>query len=241
VTPNDREAFLEVVIGFCELKSKQLSAPALELYWRSMQGWSLDEFRAAAEQLLRTCEFMPTPKDFEDLRKASGPAVSEAWAAAREFAGSLYYAGRYREGEIGDRAIDLAVQSIGGYPAIAMCDTDKLHFLEKQFSERYSESRDVMEARQALAYDPEPVIGDEKRQARLAAMREKVGALPMLQKKREPGDDDEPLQRSAARAAASVYMQVSRHLRDVQELRRRDGAGVNQSLETGLYCEPLYE
>jgi hypothetical protein len=190
MTPDDRNAFLETVLGFAELKGKQLSAPALELYWRSMQAWELGEFKAAAEQLLRTCEFMPLPKDFEDVRKASRPAVSEAWAAACRFARSLYYAGRYRAGSMGDRAVDLAVQSLGGYPAIAMCDEDKLHFLEKQFAERYSEARDVVETRAALGYDAEPVIDGR---ARLQALREKVGALPMVQKSREPGEDDEPI------------------------------------------------
>ena len=72
----DRKAFCEIVLGFAELKGKQLSAAAIELYWRSMQHWPLEDFRAAAQQLLRTCEFMPTPKDFEDLRRASKPLTA---------------------------------------------------------------------------------------------------------------------------------------------------------------------
>ena len=77
--PSDRKAFLEVVVGFAELKGKQLSAPALELYWNAMQGWTIEDFRKAAAHLLQTCEFMPTPKDFNDLKKAAmgaSPAVT---------------------------------------------------------------------------------------------------------------------------------------------------------------------
>ena len=151
MTPQDRNAFLEVVIGFAELKGKQLSAPALELYWNAMRDWPLDEFKAAAQQLLRSCEFMPTPKDFEDLRRTlETSTTAEAWDQAQRFARSLYHPTGYRQGAMGNPAIDLAVQSLGGYPAIAMCDTDKLHFLERRFAERYAEQVDVQAARGVL-------------------------------------------------------------------------------------------
>ena len=80
MTPDDRRPCLEIVIGFAELKGKKLSTPALELYWTAMQAWDLQDFRAAANHLLKTCEFMPTPKDFEDLRKAGRMKAGEAWA-----------------------------------------------------------------------------------------------------------------------------------------------------------------
>lgn len=155
MTPQDRKAFLEVVIGFAELKGKQLSAPGLELYWHAMQHWSMEEFRAAANHLIRTCEFMPTPKDFEDLRKASRPVPAEAWIKARgairscyqiTAAGAVYGTG----GTCGDPLIDRAVHAIGGYAAIAQCETDKLHFLERRFTEAYEAMEDAQEVRKAL-------------------------------------------------------------------------------------------
>jgi hypothetical protein len=151
MTPADRKAFVEVVVGFAELKGKQLSAAALELYWRSLQHWPLDEFRKAAEHLLRSCEFMPTPKDFEDLRKAGRPTCGEAWAKAVAACGSCHSPRGYISGgTCGDEFIDRAVRSIGGYRAIAMCDSDKLHFLEKRFAEHFETLQDAQDTRDAV-------------------------------------------------------------------------------------------
>lgn len=160
MTPDDRKPFLEVIMGFAELKGKQLSAPALELYWRSMQCWSLEDFRTAAEQLVRTCEFMPMPKDFEDMRKAGRPTAGEAWAAVLHYAHFEYspnFPARLNgsHGLLSDPLVDRAVNAIGGYRAIAMAPSESKQFLEKRFCEHFEtiqESSDVREAVPQIAY-----------------------------------------------------------------------------------------
>jgi len=160
MTPADRKDFLEVIIGFAELKGKQLSAPALELYWRSMQAWSLDDFRKAAEHLIRTCEFMPMPKDFEDLRKAGRATSGEAWAAVLKFARTSYSPNfpvdpRYLRGPLADPLVQRAVNAVGGWNAIAMSNSESTHFLERRFAEHFesmSDSVDIREAVPEIAY-----------------------------------------------------------------------------------------
>ena len=154
---DDRKKFIEIVIGFAELKGKQLSAPALELYWRSLQHWGMDDFRAAAEQLLRTCEFMPLPKDFENLRKAGRLTAGEAWARVLEFSrkgfSQWHGGGITRNNSVpspDDRLIERAVNAIGGYDAIAMSPIDKTVFLEKRFCEHYATLQDADEVREAV-------------------------------------------------------------------------------------------
>lgn len=151
MTPADRKLFLETVIGFAELKGKQLSAPALELYWRSLQHWSLQEFRAAAEQLLRTSEFMPIPKDFEDLRKAGRQTSGEAWADVLNFVRYEYsptarndLASRF------DPMVIRAVNAVGGFRAIAMSNSDSTHFLERRFNEHFESIQDATDTRDAV-------------------------------------------------------------------------------------------
>ena len=162
MTPADRKPFLEVLVGFAELKGKQLSVPAMELYWRAMQQWTLSEFKAAAEQLLRTCGFMPLPKDFEDLRKAGRQTAGEAWADVLRYA-------RYEYSPSGLQLIDFqrreeprfdpfvlrVVNAIGGFRAIAMSDVDRTQFLERRFCEHFEtmqEAADVREAVPEIAY-----------------------------------------------------------------------------------------
>jgi hypothetical protein len=148
---SDRADFAEIVLGFAELKGRSLSAPAIELYWRAMQSWSIEEFRAAAAQLLTTCEWMPTPKEFADLRKAGRDTAGEAWARARAACGTCRSGGHYGSGgTCGDEFIDRVVRAIGGYRAIALSEIDKLHFLERRFAEHFETMRDAQEVREAL-------------------------------------------------------------------------------------------
>lgn len=147
MTPTDRQAFIEVIIGFAEIKGRALSAPALELYWRSLQNWPLDAFRAAAEQLVRTCKFMPGPDDFENLRKAGRATAGEAWAEVLAHVRAGRYVGR---GVVVSELIDRAVAAIGGYSAVGMSDTDKTHFLEKRFNEAFEQLQDAEDVREAV-------------------------------------------------------------------------------------------
>lgn len=145
--PQDFESFSQVVAGFAELRGKQLSPAAIKLYWASMQHWSIEDFIRAAEHLILSCQFMPTPKDFEDLRKASGTTPGEAWALVLE-----HCKGAYRSGKgIDDGGpIDTAVRGLGGYKAIALYDSDYLGALERRFAERLAETQDALEIRAAL-------------------------------------------------------------------------------------------
>jgi hypothetical protein len=176
MTPQDRKAFVEVVIGFAELKGKQLSAPAIELYWRAMQGWTLEEFRTAAEHLIRTMEFFPVPADFERLKKAGKYTAAEAWDAVLQ-----HCKGAYRDGSGIDNGgpVDLAVRGLGGYRAIAFHDIEKLHFLERQFAERFAELEDVMEIRHAV---PQLVDQHMRAQIRHDGPRHITAAVPAIRR-----------------------------------------------------------
>lgn len=141
MTPEDRKPFLEVVIGFAELRGKQLSAPALELYWNSMQHWTIEDFRAAASALVTRCQFMPTPKDFEDLRRAEDLTPGEAWDAV--------YLGR---GDATPRAMRAAEIAANGR-RLGMLDIEReVPHVQRRFLEIYAELTDVESTREALPH-----------------------------------------------------------------------------------------
>jgi hypothetical protein len=174
MTPKDRKAFVEVVLGFAELKGKQLSAPALELYWRSLQHWELEDFKQAAEHLLRSCEFMPLPKDFEDLRKAGRPRAGEAWARVLSLARGR---GLPTLGEQPTKLTDLerrALNAIGGLNTVAMSDVDKTPFLERRFCEHFDSIQDAMDVREAV---PEIAYSGERRLSGPQSAKNLLGKL----------------------------------------------------------------
>lgn len=151
--PADREPFLEIVVGFAEIRGKTLSAPALELYWNAMQSWSLNDFQEAANQLIRTCEWMPTPKHFEDLRKAGRHTPGEAWLTARQHIRWGLHG--YTLDPRCPALVAKAVHVIGGPNVIGMCDEDKLTFLERRFTEHFEtmqESEDTRELVPQIVY-----------------------------------------------------------------------------------------
>jgi hypothetical protein len=142
MTRKDFPAFTKVVLGFAEVRGKKLSEEALEIYWRAMAHWTLADFEEAAAVLLRTSRFMPTPKEFEDLRKRATETAPEAWVEIlrRARRGDFDLAGL-------SSAARLAVTALGGIRAVAMSETAHTHFLEKRFCEHYGELQDAYTAR----------------------------------------------------------------------------------------------
>lgn len=144
----DKGEFAKVVMGFAELKGKQLSLPALELYWRAMRDWPLEFFMLAAERLVKTSKFMPEPYHFEQLLKAGRTTAGEAFAKALEWART----GAYRHPAMTPEAIliDRVVAAMGGWIALCGSDPEKIHFTERRFAEHYESIEDATDTRTAL-------------------------------------------------------------------------------------------
>lgn len=157
--PNDFTRFRDVMTGMAEMYGREMSNPLLDAYWLALGNWPLSAFEAAARHLMATSPFMPKPADFTALRKAGRPTAGEAWIIARAACGSCrevtaaganYGSG----GTCGDPLIDRAVNAIGGYRAIAMCDSDKLHFLERRFAEHFESLQDAEDVRAEIPQIP---------------------------------------------------------------------------------------
>lgn len=175
MTPADKRRFAQVIAAFAEIKGRPLSAPAIELYWSAMQDWHIDAFEQAAHHLLRTCEFFPTPADFEQIRRAGQLQAPEAWAVVLD----AIRAGAHRFGQLDTIPADVrrAVTACGGWQAIAMADEFRIGQLERAFLQHFASLATVAEARAAapaVAHTPagaltEPPVNNTNL-ARLAAM-----------------------------------------------------------------------
>ena len=140
-----------ILNGLAAIKPhSKLTPEAYELWWLSMQDWSLEDFRDAAARLAKTVQFMPTPFDFEQLRKAGRPTAGEAWVTALDSVRTAWTPAGFAGGSSGEPLIDQAVRAIGGYQAIAQCDETKLHYLERRFAEIYDDLQDADDTRRAL-------------------------------------------------------------------------------------------
>jgi len=171
---SDRAEFLKVLNGLAAIKGKQLAVEALDLWWMSMQSWSLADFKAAASHLVTSCQFMPTPYDFTQLRRAGEYTAGEAWAIA------LANCTCWRGGETPGGRIDRAVRAIGGYKTIAFADTETaIPHIERRFKEAYEELCDVEETREQL---PQIAMSDVQKRISRAKLDEALrGVLQKIE------------------------------------------------------------
>lgn len=143
----DKPRFLAVLNGLAAVKpGAKLTPEALDVWWTSMRNWPIDEFRAAAAQLAKSCEFFPSPYHFEQLRKAGEPTSGEVWAEVLE----LVRSGDYRQREHANPRVNAAVRAIGGWQAIANSNTEFTHLVEKRFAEHFEAIGDREDVREAL-------------------------------------------------------------------------------------------
>ena len=145
---NDKPAFLRVMNGMAAMRKQTLIPEVLDLWWACMAQWTIEDFKAAAIEVLKTSEYMPTPKQFEDLRKATRMTAAEAFTRMIHWART----GGYKQpAKTADAIlIDRTVASLGGWNTIACFDPDKLHFLERRFTDNFEQLQDALDTRQAL-------------------------------------------------------------------------------------------
>ena len=151
---SDFAAFRALMTGLGKVYEREIDEPLLDAYWLALEDWNVADFSAAAKHLMRCGRFFPRPSDFEDLRRsATQRDAVEVWETARITARNAISLGRVRtDVTSGDPVIDRAAATIGGYGAIAMCESAWLHALERRFLDAYRESRGVAEARAALPH-----------------------------------------------------------------------------------------
>jgi len=140
----DRVEFARILTGLAAIKpGNKLTPEALDVWWLSMQAWSIAEFREAAAHLARSVEFMPSPFHFEGLRKAGRPTAGEAWTEALD---------RVRHGNYpaDDEHLNRVVRAIGGWQALGMTNSDSLHFVERRFADHFEAMQDAGDVRDAV-------------------------------------------------------------------------------------------
>jgi hypothetical protein len=144
---NDKSRFLKVLNGMAAMKSKQLSNEAILLWWAALKDkWDIDDFEDAAAILITECQFMPSPYEFEQLRKANQTSKHEAWAIALAHCEG----GWRRNPSCGYPLIDQAIANLGGYQTIALKPQDQLSFIERRFADIYEDMSATNDVRAAL-------------------------------------------------------------------------------------------
>ncbi|MEX2149019.1 MAG: hypothetical protein WD793_02290 [Steroidobacteraceae bacterium] len=144
----DKPAFAAALAELALLKpGAKLAKETYAAWWNALKAdWSLPEFQAACRELTKTCEFMPSPYHFEQLRKSVRQTPGEAWALVL----ANVRHGAYRNGVTVGGLVDRVVLAMGGYHLLGMTNSDQLHFRERRFAELWSQQFEADEVRAAL-------------------------------------------------------------------------------------------
>lgn len=154
---SDKPAFLKVLNGMAAMKKATLIPEVLDLWWGCMEDWDIEDFKAAAIQILKTATFMPTPKDFEDLRRAGRETAGEVFASIGRWI--VYSPHGHTLHPDTPRPIAAAIRAMGGPGAYMMSDESKLPFLERRFCQHYDQITGVEDSRDAV---PQIAYGDDE-------------------------------------------------------------------------------
>lgn len=149
----DGKKFTAVMTMLFELYDKPNSQPVLDLYWNSMRDWTLPEFEAAVQLLVKTSKFMPKPADFNELRnKVLLENSAEVWARVDRYL--KYSPSGYTMADGTPPEIANAIRAAGGANTVGMRTYTEAQFLEKRFTEAYRSLVEVATARAALPTIP---------------------------------------------------------------------------------------
>lgn len=174
--PADETTFVKTLNAMAAMKPHaggKLTPESIDLYWRSMQDWSIQDFTAAAAHLLKHHPYpsLPLPADFEKLRRAGEPTAEEAW--------NLVITGMWLPP--GSR-VWRAAETLGGQQTIRHQDIEKtLPFTRKAFLVAYEGMSKMDPVRDAL-----PQVAAHGARAALSAPTNIAALLPAELTQRSP-------------------------------------------------------
>jgi hypothetical protein len=165
----DKIEFVKTLNAMALMKKTTLNPDVMDLWWDCFTDWNIEDFKVAARHLLKVKTFMPQPNDFNDLRKAGKPTSGEVFAGLMQWL--EYSPNGYSVKRGTPHAIATAIRAIGGADAYALCESSKLHFIERRFCEHYDQISSRQEIRDAV---PEIAL-DQDIRARLAGTFQAIG------------------------------------------------------------------
>jgi len=134
----DSLQFAELIAGIGEIYRWQFSPAAVEIYWRVLEVFRLEDVRAAIYSHIQNPDvgkFLPKPADI--IMAIEGSSQNQALSAWSKTAYAMRSVGGYESIAFDDALIHVVIRSMSGWPKLCDVDDRQLPFVEKEFLERY--------------------------------------------------------------------------------------------------------
>lgn len=158
----DYDEFVDVLNACADLTSgKRPTELAIGLCWKTLEGYSLEQIKAAISRHMRNPEvgqFMPKPADvIRQIEGASEDAAIEAWSLVEQGIRGAY-AHRAQNVKFNDPIIHMVVHEMGGFSRMGMCKESEMRWVQRDFMQRYE-----MRSRRPLENYPGKIPTSESR------------------------------------------------------------------------------
>lgn len=133
-----KSEFTKLLTGVAELYGKGVSSCLFEIYWCSLEKYSLDEVKRAINLHIvnpDVGQFMPKPSDF--IRYIEGKSEEKALFAWQKVIAAMKSVGAYESIAFDDPAIHYAIDKMGGWVVLCHSPESKSHYLFQDFSRNY--------------------------------------------------------------------------------------------------------
>lgn len=132
-----QQAFLEGMSSLSELFGKQLSQGEITIYYGALKRtFEDDDFKQVCESATSRFRFFPKPAEIIECGLGSvEERAAFAWEQVRQAIGSH---GSYASVDFEDKAINVAIRTMGGWTKLCQSPEDELHFTQRNFASAYS-------------------------------------------------------------------------------------------------------
>ena len=138
MNPTDKAQFVALLRAVAEFYRDTLSPVRLELYWRSLQRYSLAELqRALNAHLIHPDQGMFMPKPADIVRILQGSLIDQAQSAWAKVHKALYQVGSYDSVAFDDALIHSVIDDLGGWVLLCRSPAVSLVGMMKSFVQRY--------------------------------------------------------------------------------------------------------
>ena len=129
----DKEKFKGFMMTIGELFDKNLSKELLDIYWQILEPFNDEQCEKAFKKVLATVKFFPKPTDFLECLQEGAPHML-AWERAFK---ALKETGPYMTAQFTDKAINLTIELMGGWPEFCTMENDQIKWKQIEFEKIY--------------------------------------------------------------------------------------------------------
>lgn len=134
---DSRTKFVELISAAAAVYNvKPLSVQGVEMYWRLLERFEIEQVQAAMTRHMETSEFFPKPAEL--IRTIEGTIEDQALAAWLSVLQAIRKVGSGSKPEFHDAAIWPAIDALGGWIKTCQHPENERHFWQKRFSDAYA-------------------------------------------------------------------------------------------------------